>query len=72
MIFRLMFCLNTHDGVHNPGRVNRAVFESFLSFVLIQVPVFGVTINDKKWVTSDVYLNDLKLVANKLGNIGGA
>jgi hypothetical protein len=69
MIFRSMFCLNSHDGVHNPGRVNRAVFESFLSFVLIRVPVFG-TINDKNWVTCDVCLNELKLVANKLGNIG--
>jgi uncharacterized protein involved in cysteine biosynthesis len=38
-----------------------------LSFVLILVPMFGITINNIKWVTSDVYLNELKLVANKLG-----
>jgi len=72
MIFRLTFCLNTHDGGHKPGRVNRAMFKSFLSFVLTRMPVFGITISDKKWATSDVYLNELKLVANKLGIIVGA
>jgi len=72
MISLLMFCLNTRDGAHKPGRVNRAVFESFLSFVLIRMPVFGITINDNRWVTSDVYLNEFELVANKLGIIGGA